>query len=253
MPLAPLRDPEFVLQTLADRLGASAPDPAAIAARIGERRTHVVCDNLEHLLPGAARPLAELAAAAPALRLIATSREPLRVQGEAELDLPPLVHDDAVELFCERARAVRPDVTGTAAVAELCDRLDRLPSRWSSRPPGRSCSRRRRSSNGSETGSTRSRARATPRSDTRRCGRRSRGRTTCSTRTSSSSSRGSACSAGAARSRPRRRCAMPISTPSRRCSTRASSAAGPGSSARSGTGCSRRSASSRSSSSRGRR
>ena len=49
------------------------------------------------------------------------------MQGEAELDLPPLVHDDAVELFCERARAVRPDVTGTAAVGELCDRLDRLP------------------------------------------------------------------------------------------------------------------------------
>jgi len=127
VPLAPLRDAEFVLQTLADRLGASAPDPAAIAARIGERRTHVVCDNLEHLLPGAARPLAELVAGAPALRLIATSREPLRVQGEAELDLPPLVHDDAVELFCERARAVRPDVAETAAVAELCDRLDRLP------------------------------------------------------------------------------------------------------------------------------
>jgi predicted ATPase/class 3 adenylate cyclase len=127
VPLAPLRDAEFVLQTLADRLGSSSPDPGAIAARVGERRTHVVCDNLEHLLPGAARPLAELVAAAPALRLIATSREPLRVQGEAELDLPPLVHDDAVQLFCERARAVRPDVTETVAVAELCDRLDRLP------------------------------------------------------------------------------------------------------------------------------
>jgi predicted ATPase/class 3 adenylate cyclase len=127
VPLAPLRDTEFVLPTLADRLGASSPDPAAIAARIGERRTHVVCDNLEQLLPDVALPLAELAAAAPTLRLIATSREPLRVQGEAELDLPPLVQDEAVELFCDRARAVRPDVTSTAAVAELCDRLDRLP------------------------------------------------------------------------------------------------------------------------------
>jgi predicted ATPase/class 3 adenylate cyclase len=127
VPLAPLRDAEFVLPTLADRLGSSSPDPAAIAARIGERRTHVVCDNLEQLLPGAARPLAGLVAGAPALRLIVTSREPLRVQGEAELDLPPLVRDEAVELFCERARAVRRDVTATAAVAELCDRLDRLP------------------------------------------------------------------------------------------------------------------------------
>jgi predicted ATPase len=127
VPLAPLRDPEFVLPAVADRLGASAPDPAAIAARIGERRTHVVCDNLEHLLPGAARALAELVAAVPGLRLFATSREALRIQGEAELDLPPLVRDEAVALFCERAQAVRPDVTRTDAVVQLCERLDGLP------------------------------------------------------------------------------------------------------------------------------
>ncbi len=127
VPLAPLRDAEFVLPAVADRLGASTPDPAAIAARIGERRTHVVCDNLEHLLPDAARPLAELVAAVPAMRLFATSREALRIQGEAELDLPPLVRDEAVTLFCERAQAVRPDVTRTDAVVQLCDRLDGLP------------------------------------------------------------------------------------------------------------------------------
>jgi predicted ATPase/class 3 adenylate cyclase len=127
VPLAPLRDAEFVLPALADRLGASSPDPAAIAACVGERRTHVVCDNLEQLLPDAARPLAELVAAVPALRLFATSREALRIQGEAELDLPPLDHDEAVTLFCERAQAVRPDVTRTEAVERLCDRLDGLP------------------------------------------------------------------------------------------------------------------------------
>jgi predicted ATPase/class 3 adenylate cyclase len=127
VPLAPLRDPEFVLPAVADRLGASGPDPVAIAARVGERRTHVVCDNLEQLLPGAARPLAELVAAVPALRVFATSREPLRIQGEAELDLPPLARDEAVTLFCERAQAVRPDVAATDAVVQLCDRLDRLP------------------------------------------------------------------------------------------------------------------------------
>jgi predicted ATPase/class 3 adenylate cyclase len=127
VPLAPLRDAEFLLPAVADRLGAASPDPAAIAARIGERRTHVVCDNLEQLLPGAARPLAELVAAVPALRLFATSREALRIQGEAELDLPPLVRDEAVALFCERAQAVRPDVTATDAVVQLCERLDGLP------------------------------------------------------------------------------------------------------------------------------
>jgi len=127
VPLAPLRDAEFVVPAVADRLGASSPEPAAIAARIGERRTHVVCDNLEHLLPGVARPLAELVAAVPSLRLLATSREALRIQGEAELDLPPLVRDEAVALFCDRARDVRPDVTATDAVVQLCERLDGLP------------------------------------------------------------------------------------------------------------------------------
>ncbi|MGH3054523.1 MAG: ATP-binding protein, partial [Gaiellaceae bacterium] len=60
-------------------------------------------------------------------RLFATSREALRIQGEAQVDLPPLDHDEAVTLFCERAQAVRPDVTRTEAVEQLCDRLDRLP------------------------------------------------------------------------------------------------------------------------------
>ena len=127
VPLAPLRDPALVVSTVADRLGASSPDLPAIAARVGERRTHVVCDNVEHLLPAVARPLAELAGAIPALRLFVTSREPLRIQGEVELDLPPLVRDEAITFFCERAQTVRPDVEASDTVAQLCERLDRLP------------------------------------------------------------------------------------------------------------------------------
>jgi predicted ATPase len=125
--LAPLRDPELILTTIGDRLGASSGEPDAIAARIGDRRTHLLCDNLEHLLPGAARPFAELAAAAPALRLLTTSREPLRVQGEVELDLPPLADDEGVSLFVERAHSVRPDLEADRSVRELCRRLDNLP------------------------------------------------------------------------------------------------------------------------------
>ena len=125
--LAPLRDAALVLPAVAERLGAASAHGSAIAARVGDRRTHVVCDNLEHLLPDAARPLAELAAAAPALRMLVTSREALRIQGEVELDLPPMADEDAVALFCERAQAVRPEVTATATVHELCERLDRLP------------------------------------------------------------------------------------------------------------------------------
>ena len=127
VPFAPLRDADLARAAVADSLGAAAADPDAIAARVGERRTHVVCDNLEHLLPAAARTLAELVAAAPALRLIVTSREALRVQGETEFDLPPLSSDEAVALFCERAQAVRPEVHASEAVTKLCERLDRLP------------------------------------------------------------------------------------------------------------------------------
>ncbi|CAN5206475.1 hypothetical protein BH20ACT13_BH20ACT13_18150 [soil metagenome] len=125
--LAPIRDAELVLATIADRLGAASRDPPALAARIGDRRTHVLCDNLEHLLPDAARPLGELVARAPSLRLLTTSREPLHIQGELEFDLPPLDEAEAVNLFCERAQAVRPDVEETDTVRMLCSRLDCLP------------------------------------------------------------------------------------------------------------------------------
>jgi predicted ATPase/class 3 adenylate cyclase len=125
--LAPLRDADLLRPAIADALGATEPHVAAIAARVADRRTHVVCDNLEQLLPAAAGPLGELAAAVPALRMIATSREALRVQGETELDLPPLDPEEAMALFCERAQAVRPDVVPSETVARLCGRLDRLP------------------------------------------------------------------------------------------------------------------------------
>jgi predicted ATPase/class 3 adenylate cyclase len=127
VPLAPIAEGALVLQALADRLGAATSDPEAIAAALRERRTHVVVDNLEHLLPAAARPLAEVVQAAPTLRVLATSREPLRIQGEIELDLPPLEDEDAATLFVERAQAVRPGVERTDTVDELCRRLDHLP------------------------------------------------------------------------------------------------------------------------------
>jgi predicted ATPase/class 3 adenylate cyclase len=127
VPLAPLRDPELVVAGVADRLGAAPATAAAVAARVGERRTHAVVDNVEHLLPAVTRPLSELVASAPALRLLATSREPLRIQGEYEFDLAPLVDHEAVAFFVERARAVRPELEPTNAVHELCQRLDRLP------------------------------------------------------------------------------------------------------------------------------
>ena len=116
-----------MLPTIADRLGAPSPEPHGLAAATGGRRTHLVLDNAEHLLPAAAPGIAELVAAAPSLRLLVTSREPLRIQGEHQFDLAPLFGDEAVALFVERARAVRPDTAPTPAIGELCERLDRLP------------------------------------------------------------------------------------------------------------------------------
>ncbi|MEJ7792199.1 MAG: adenylate/guanylate cyclase domain-containing protein [Gaiellaceae bacterium] len=127
VPLAPVRDAALVVPLIAERLGASDVSPAAIATRVGEKRAHVLLDNLEQLLPDAARPLAELLAAAPGLRIVATSRESLRIAGESEFDLPPMDEGDAVTLFIERAHAVRADVGDSPAVHELIRRLDGLP------------------------------------------------------------------------------------------------------------------------------
>ncbi|MDH4178854.1 MAG: adenylate/guanylate cyclase domain-containing protein, partial [Thermoleophilia bacterium] len=127
VPLAPLRDPELVVPSIATRLGAASADTRAVADRIAGRTTHVLVDNMEQLLPAAARPVADLLAAAPELRLLVTSREPLRIAGETELDLPPLGEEDGVALFLERAHAVRPDLADSPAIHELVRRLDGLP------------------------------------------------------------------------------------------------------------------------------
>ena len=127
VPLAAARDPSVVLGALAERLGAETPDPSSIAASVRGRRTHVVVDNLEQLLPDAAASLASLVDAAPSLRLLVTSREALGVTAETRFDLPPLNADESVALFLERARRVREDVPHTPAIDALCDRLDRLP------------------------------------------------------------------------------------------------------------------------------
>jgi predicted ATPase/class 3 adenylate cyclase len=127
VPLAPLRDPAFLLASVAELLGAASADAAALASRIGVRRTHLVLDNVEQLLPAAASQLASLVSAAPAVRLLVTSREPLRIAGETEFDLPPMNEADGVTLFLDRARAVMPDLAESADVNELVRRLDGLP------------------------------------------------------------------------------------------------------------------------------
>jgi predicted ATPase len=132
--LAPVMDPEVVPLELARVVGIeempTQPIVGALKAGLAGRRTLILLDNFEHV--GAAAPLlAELLAACPRLKLLVTSREPLRIAAERQYPVPPLPDSDAVMLFVERARAVRPDfeLTDETApiVAEICERLDGLP------------------------------------------------------------------------------------------------------------------------------
>lgn len=127
--LAPLADPDLVLPSLAHALGAGErgrPLAEALPAAVGDRPTLAVLDNVEHL-PAAVPALGRLVADAPALTLLATSREPLRLYGEHLFRVPPLDEEAAVALFAERASAVGWRGGAEAVVAEICRRLDRLP------------------------------------------------------------------------------------------------------------------------------
>src|SRR5262245_9030724 len=146
--LAALQDPTLVVLAVARALGVSETRDDTLNERLlaylEPRDMLLVLDNVEHLL--AAAPLAAQALErAPLLKLLITSREPLRVRGEqivpvplltlpdpAHLDdLEQLVESPAVVLFVERAREVRPDFALTsenaASIAEICQRLDGLP------------------------------------------------------------------------------------------------------------------------------
>jgi predicted ATPase len=114
---ATVRDPALVGETIAQTLGAKD----SLAEHVGDRELLLLLDNLEQVV-AAAPELAGLLEACPNLRLLATSRELLRVRGEREYAVPPLREPDAVELFVERSR-----LQADEKIAELCRRLDNLP------------------------------------------------------------------------------------------------------------------------------
>ena len=86
----------------------------------------LLLDNFEQLLD-AAPLVSELLQAAPRVSVLTTSRSPLRVDGEHELAVPPLQTADAEELFAARARAAGRELVDPRLVTEICDRVDRLP------------------------------------------------------------------------------------------------------------------------------
>jgi predicted ATPase/DNA-binding CsgD family transcriptional regulator len=96
------------------------------------RQLLVVLDNCEHLLDACAELVIALLGAAPGLTILATSREAIGVSGEAMWRVPSLsLADEAIELFTDRARHVRPDFVvsddNAATVGEICRRLDGVP------------------------------------------------------------------------------------------------------------------------------
>jgi predicted ATPase/DNA-binding CsgD family transcriptional regulator len=139
--LAPVGASDAVPDAIADALGITpqghTPVIDTIADAVAGRRILLVVDNCEHLLAAAASAIGHVLAGSDTARILATSREHLRVSGEAVMTVPPLAWDggvtsDAVTLFVERAGRVRPgfgifDEQTAAAVLEICETLDGLP------------------------------------------------------------------------------------------------------------------------------
>jgi predicted ATPase len=121
--LAPLSESELVVPTLAGTLGARGD----LAEHVGDRELLVVLDNFEQVAD-AATEVALLLERCPKLRLLVTSRQPLRIGAEREYPLRPLAGSAAVELFRRRAEAIDPDFeAGDAELAAISIRLDNLP------------------------------------------------------------------------------------------------------------------------------
>src|SRR2546426_11586677 len=148
VPLAAVQDPELVPSSIAQALAiSSTPGRRPIDSlldHLRDKRTLLVLDNFEQLLPAA--PIATmLLEGSPGLRVLVSSRAVLRVYGEQEFPVPPLALPDlkalpglsalsqfeAVRLFIDRAVAVKPDFKATnenaPAIAGICERVDGLP------------------------------------------------------------------------------------------------------------------------------
>jgi predicted ATPase/DNA-binding CsgD family transcriptional regulator len=147
--LSPLRDPALLPQTVAGSLPigdrSCRPTMDVLVDHLRDKQTLVVLDNCEHLLYACAVLAETLLRSAPALRILATSRQPLGVASEQTLAIPPLplpdtaprpacvpsAYTDAMRLFAERAEAVLPGFTVTPdnrdTVERICRRLDGIP------------------------------------------------------------------------------------------------------------------------------
>ncbi|WP_309572681.1 LuxR C-terminal-related transcriptional regulator [Deinococcus sp.] len=142
--LAPLADPALVWPTVALSLGLEASagqDAGALGAALRGVGLLLVLDNFEHL-DSAASGLPDLLGAAPGVRVLVTSRHPLRLRGEHEIrldvfavpaadaELEALIHNDAAQLFVGRALDVHPHFRLDAATGSLVRDIVRLLDGW---------------------------------------------------------------------------------------------------------------------------
>ncbi|MDE2050400.1 MAG: winged helix-turn-helix domain-containing protein [Gammaproteobacteria bacterium] len=146
--LAPLTDPDLAASAINTALGlqsgAGRWTSERLAAALRGRRLLLVLDNCEHLIGAAAREAETLLRAVPGACILATSQEPLGLDGECTYRLSPLefpaeetaelaaaLRHDAVRLFAARARAADPHFSlserNAATVATICRRLDGIP------------------------------------------------------------------------------------------------------------------------------
>jgi predicted ATPase/class 3 adenylate cyclase len=147
--LAPLTDERLVPQAVASVMGvkeeAGHHVTEALITHVADRRLLIVLDNCEHVVHACAALAEQLLGSGTHLRILASSREPLRISGEVSFPVPalavPAMQDpiavevllqyQAVQLFIDRAIVVRPTFALTAdnapAVADICQRLDGIP------------------------------------------------------------------------------------------------------------------------------
>lgn len=146
--LAPITEPGLVISTIAQTLGIAESGGRSVLESVKDyvhsRQMLLLFDNFEQVV-SAAPLVVELLGASSQVKILVTSREGLRVRGEREYPVPPLAlpnlaevaslesisHYAAVELFIQRAQAIKPDFQLTdetaSAVAEICYRLEGLP------------------------------------------------------------------------------------------------------------------------------
>jgi len=147
--LSPLEDPELLPLEVANTLSITEepgkPIVSTIKEHIREKHCLLLLDNCEHLVDATADLAQELLSSSPEIKLLATSREALKVSGEVlwrvpslslpesedHVDIKKLEHSEAIQLFLDRAGKSKPgfklDEQNAIAVSQICQQLDGIP------------------------------------------------------------------------------------------------------------------------------